>query len=51
MMLSVWRCSKCQRIVAKLNPAPGMIIEVKCSSCNTFNTMAVPVLTSERMCV
>lgn len=48
-VLRVWRCSKCDRIVAKIFPAPGMIIEVKCASCNTFNTMAVPMLTTERM--
>lgn len=38
--LSIWRCGKCQRILAKVQLATGSKLEIKCRSCNTFNTLS-----------
>lgn len=36
--LDVWRCSKCNRILARVALSPGSAVEIKCSVCNTFAT-------------
>lgn len=36
--LHIWRCGTCHTILAKINLAPGSIVEVKCK-CNAFNVL------------
>lgn len=38
--LDTWRCGRCGRILARLNLAPGSVVEVKCA-CNAFNTLQI----------
>lgn len=37
--LTVWRCSVCSRILAKLSLGPQSKIEIKCGHCNAFNRL------------
>jgi len=32
-----WRCGGCKRLLGKLLPVPGQVLEIKCGSCNSFN--------------
>jgi hypothetical protein len=34
----VWRCPKCNRILARLLLTAGSAVEIKCSICNTLAT-------------
>lgn len=34
--LTQWRCPHCGRRLGDLKLAPGSIVEIKCSSCNTI---------------
>lgn len=42
MKLEVWRCENCQRILQETNFPPGLVVKIKCGSCNTWNTMRIP---------
>lgn len=38
--LTVWRCWKCGRVLARLRLVPGCAVEVKCK-CGALNTAAI----------
>ena len=41
--LAPWRCSCCSRLLGRLQQVPGLILEIRCKSCKTVNTLRVTV--------